>query len=103
MKINSHSYANKTNFHEKSFALSLSFMMRFTETLKWPHFGGFLRFQPRSQGLSPRPWERQELRRDPVNEVAKVLGSLEIQDGRHFQIVNNDAVWTESNFFLLSL
>ena len=32
MKISFHSYANKTNFHLKSFALSLAFIMRFTGT-----------------------------------------------------------------------
>ena len=31
-----HSYANKTNFRMKSFALSLAFMMRFKATRKWP-------------------------------------------------------------------
>ena len=31
-----HSYANKTNFHMKAFALSLAFIMRFTVTRKWP-------------------------------------------------------------------
>ena len=36
MKTSFHSYANKTNFHMKSFALSLTFMMRFTTTRKWP-------------------------------------------------------------------
>ena len=36
MKISFHSYANKTNFHMKSFALSLAFIMRFNETQKWP-------------------------------------------------------------------
>ena len=36
MKISFHSYANKTNFHMKSFALSLAFIMRFTATRKWP-------------------------------------------------------------------
>ena len=36
MKISFHSYANKTNFHMKSFALSLAFIMRFTSTRKWP-------------------------------------------------------------------
>ena len=29
-KISFHSYANKTDFHRKSFALSLAFIMRFT-------------------------------------------------------------------------
>ena len=29
MKINFHSYANKTNFHMKNFALGLAFIMRF--------------------------------------------------------------------------
>ena len=37
MKISFHSYANKTNFHMKSFALSLAFIMRFTATRKWPN------------------------------------------------------------------
>ena len=36
MKISFHSYANKTNFHMKSFALSLAFVMRFKVTQKWP-------------------------------------------------------------------
>ena len=36
MKINFHSYANKTNFDMKSFALSLAFMMRYKATRKWP-------------------------------------------------------------------
>ena len=36
MKISFHSYANKTNFHKKSFALSLAFIVRFTATRKWP-------------------------------------------------------------------
>ena len=36
MKINFHSYANKTNFHMKSFALSLAFIVRFIATRKWP-------------------------------------------------------------------
>ena len=35
MKIRFHSYANKTNFHMKSFALSVVFIMRFTATRKW--------------------------------------------------------------------
>ena len=35
MKISFHSYANKTNFHIKSFALSLAFIVRFTATWKW--------------------------------------------------------------------
>ena len=30
MKISFYSYANKTNFHMESFALSLAFVMRFT-------------------------------------------------------------------------
>ena len=36
MKIGFHSNANKTNFHMKSFALSLAFIVRFTATRKWP-------------------------------------------------------------------
>ena len=36
MKISFISYANKTNFHMKSFALSLAFIARFTATRKWP-------------------------------------------------------------------
>ena len=36
MKISFHSYANKTNFHMKSFALSLAFIVRFIATQKWP-------------------------------------------------------------------
>ena len=36
MKISFHSYANKTNFHMKTFALSLAFIVRFTATRKWP-------------------------------------------------------------------
>ena len=35
-KISFHSYANKTNFHMKCFALSLAFIVRFTATRKWP-------------------------------------------------------------------
>ena len=35
MKISFHSYANKTNFHMKSFALSLAFIVRFRATRKW--------------------------------------------------------------------
>ena len=35
-KISFHSYANKTNFLMKSFALSLAFIMRFNATRKWP-------------------------------------------------------------------
>ena len=40
MKISFHSYANKTNFHMNSFALSLAFIVRFTTTRKWPIVGG---------------------------------------------------------------
>ena len=36
MKISFHSYANKTNFYTKSFALSLAFIVRLTATRKWP-------------------------------------------------------------------
>ena len=36
MKINFHSYVDKTNFHMKSFAYSLAFIMRFTATREWP-------------------------------------------------------------------
>ena len=36
IKISFNSYANKTNFHMKSFALSLAFIVRFTATRKWP-------------------------------------------------------------------
>ena len=36
MKTSFHSYANKTNFHMKSFALSLAFIVRLTTTRKWP-------------------------------------------------------------------
>ena len=36
MKISFHSRANKTNFHMKSFALSLVSKVRFTVTRKWP-------------------------------------------------------------------
>ena len=36
IKISFHSFANKTNFHMKSFALSLAFIVRFTATQKWP-------------------------------------------------------------------
>ena len=36
MKISFHSYANKTYFHMKSFALSLAFIVRFTATRIWP-------------------------------------------------------------------
>ena len=34
MEISFHSYANETNFHVESFALSLAFIMRFTATQK---------------------------------------------------------------------
>ena len=34
LKVSFHSYAIKTNFHVKSFALSLAFIMRFTATRK---------------------------------------------------------------------
>ena len=34
VKLSVHSYANKTNFHMKSFALSLAFIMRFKATWK---------------------------------------------------------------------
>ena len=40
MKISFHSYANKTNFHMKSFAFSLAFIMRYKATLKWPILRG---------------------------------------------------------------
>ena len=50
MKISFHSYANKTNFHMKSFALSLAFIVRFTATRKWPIFVSIA--QPRSQSTS---------------------------------------------------
>ena len=36
MKISFHSFANKTYFDTKSFALSLAFIVRFTATRKWP-------------------------------------------------------------------
>ena len=36
MKISFHSYANITNFHMISFALSLAFIVRFKATRKWP-------------------------------------------------------------------
>ena len=36
VKISFHSYANITNCHMKSFALSLAFIVRFTATRKWP-------------------------------------------------------------------
>ena len=35
MIISFHSYANKPNFHLKSFALSLAFIMRFRATQKY--------------------------------------------------------------------
>ena len=35
MKIRFHSYANKSNFHMKSFALSFAFVIRFKATRKW--------------------------------------------------------------------
>ena len=38
MKISFHSFANKTNFRMKSFALSLSFVMRFIASRKWPFY-----------------------------------------------------------------
>ena len=40
-KISFHSYANKTSFHRKSFALSLAFTMRFRTTWEWPVTGLF--------------------------------------------------------------
>ena len=39
-KISFHSYANKTNFHMKSFVLSLAFITRFKATRKWPILRG---------------------------------------------------------------
>ena len=36
VKISFYSFANKTNFHMKWFALSVDFIMRFTATRKWP-------------------------------------------------------------------
>ena len=36
MKISFHSYGNKTDFHMKSFARSLAFIMRFKAARKWP-------------------------------------------------------------------
>ena len=36
IKISFHSYANNNNFHMKSFALNLAFIMRFNATRKWP-------------------------------------------------------------------
>ena len=35
-KFSFHLFVNKTNFHMKSFALSLALMMRFKEIQKWP-------------------------------------------------------------------
>ena len=35
MKISFHSYANKTNFYIKRFALSLAFIVKFTAIRKW--------------------------------------------------------------------
>ena len=35
MKLSFHSYANKTKFHMKRFAVSLASIMRFTTTWKW--------------------------------------------------------------------
>ena len=45
MKISFHSYAYKTNFHMKSFAHSLAFIVRFTTTWKWPIGWPFLEFR----------------------------------------------------------
>ena len=39
--VSFHSYANKTNFHMKSFAFSLAFVMRFIAIQKWPIFFSF--------------------------------------------------------------
>jgi len=39
MKTILYSYANKTHFHKKGFALSLVLKMRAFETRKWPVFG----------------------------------------------------------------
>ena len=36
MKISFHSYANKTNFHMKSFAPGLAFIARLKAARKWP-------------------------------------------------------------------
>ena len=36
MKISFHSHANKSNFHKKSFALGLTFIVMFTATRKRP-------------------------------------------------------------------
>ena len=36
IKISRHSYPNKTNFHVKSFAFSLAFIVRLIATRKWP-------------------------------------------------------------------
>ena len=36
MKISFHSDGNKIDFHMKSFALSLAFVMKFKATPKWP-------------------------------------------------------------------
>ena len=61
MKISFHSYANKTDFHMKSFDLSLAFIVRFTATRKWPAQGalqplGAQDQGPVSQEIPPRIW-----------------------------------------------
>ena len=38
LKISFHSYANTTNFHMKSFALSLAFIMRFKSNSEMAYF-----------------------------------------------------------------
>ena len=59
MKISFHSYANKTNFHMKSFALSFAFIVWFTATRKWRipfcnvwHLNGILRNLPEKDALT---------------------------------------------------
>ena len=63
MKISFHSYANKTNFHMKSFALSLAFIMKFTVTRKWPIS------KVNVCNLVPRVSRLHVKRRDPGKEV----------------------------------
>ena len=41
MKISFHSYANKTNFHMKSFALSLAFVLWLKASRNWPIVVGY--------------------------------------------------------------
>ena len=45
MNISFYSNANKTNFHLKSFALSIAFIARFTASQQWPFKAWFAGLQ----------------------------------------------------------